>query len=87
MPDRVRETLQWIERNTRSVSGLMEPEVLLPILNALARKVDGTQPTPKIDHEVDPRAAVNPVQARTLLRTVVGIKRSGPHLAACYACS
>jgi integrase len=93
-------------------------------LNALARKVDGTQSTaatvanrkravlfnaleyaielkiltknpipglkwkaPKVDHEVDPRAAVNPVQARTLLREVVGIKRSGPHLAACYACS
>lgn len=124
VPESVRNTLRWIEQNTRNVSELAEPEVLRPVLNALARKVDGKQPSaatvanrkravlfnaleyaielkilsknpipglkwkaPKVDHEVDPRAAVNPIQARTLLSNVAKVKRSGPRLMACYACS
>jgi integrase len=42
---------------------------------------------PPINHEVDDRSVVNPVQARTLLNAVREVRRSGPRLAACYACS
>jgi integrase len=41
----------------------------------------------KVTHEVDRRSVVNPIQARTLLRELRDIKRSGPRLMACYACS
>jgi integrase len=42
-PEDVRSVLGWVERNTRNVSELAEPEVLRPILNALVRKVDGKE--------------------------------------------
>jgi integrase len=43
MPETVRSTLEWIKRNTRTVSELEDPEVLRPVLNALARKIDGKE--------------------------------------------
>ena len=42
---------------------------------------------PAISHEVDDRSVVNPIQARVLLAAVRDVMRSGPRLAACYACS
>jgi hypothetical protein len=49
IPDKVRETLQWTERNTRSVSELTEPEVLrvLVLLGSTPRR--GRQP-PQSQH-------------------------------------
>lgn len=40
---------------------------------------------PKPSRALDQRRVANPVQARTLLRAVRDVKRSGPRLAACYA--
>ncbi len=37
----IRDTLRWVEGNTRNVSVLAEPEHLRAVLNALARKIDG----------------------------------------------
>lgn len=42
---------------------------------------------PKTEHEIDPRVVPNPIQARTLLRAVGDVRRAGPRLRACYACS
>lgn len=41
-PENVENALRWVERNTRAVSALADPEVLRPVMNALARKLDGT---------------------------------------------
>jgi integrase len=112
-----------MERNSRPVSDLADPEVLRPVMNALAQKLDGEPagPTvvnrkravlynaaeyavernlldknpvpdlkwkaPKVTHEVDKRAVANPIQVRTLFNAVRKVKRSGPLLVACYACT
>ncbi|MER7008615.1 tyrosine-type recombinase/integrase [Dactylosporangium sp. NPDC000555] len=41
MPPEVREALRWVERNTRPVASLAKPEVLRPLLDALAVRLDG----------------------------------------------
>lgn len=41
LPDRVAETLRWVERNTYSVAALDEPEILRSVLNGLTRRLDG----------------------------------------------
>lgn len=124
IPDAIASALKWLRDNTRNVSSLAEAEVLRPVMDALARKVDGKSPVAatvsnrkravffnalayaveeklldrnpipllkwkavKVDHEMDLRSAVNPVQARTLLLAVNDVMRSGPMLMACYACS
>jgi integrase len=40
-PDEIATALRWIERNTHSVSALADPEVLRPVLDALAVRLDG----------------------------------------------
>ncbi|MEU7528982.1 tyrosine-type recombinase/integrase [Saccharothrix sp. NPDC042600] len=40
-PDDVKAALRWIERNTRPVTALADPEVLRPVLDALTVRLDG----------------------------------------------
>lgn len=40
-PVKVADTLRWVARNTRNVSTLADPLVLRPLMNALARKLNG----------------------------------------------
>ena len=40
-PQEISATLRWIERNTKSVSTLTDKQILRPVLNAIASKLDG----------------------------------------------
>jgi integrase len=75
-----------VNRKRAVLSNAMEYAVELKLLNtnpipALKWKA------PRVTHLVDRRSVANPVQARTLLNAVRTVKRSGPRLVACYACS
>ncbi len=115
--------IRWLERNTRPVSALAEPDVLRAVVATIGSKLDGTaaatstarrkrmtlrnaldfaierdllRTNPVTDvkqsarvkapslRQVDRRAVVNPVQARTLLAAVAKQRSSGPRLVAFF---
>ncbi|WP_199439296.1 tyrosine-type recombinase/integrase [Umezawaea beigongshangensis] len=47
-PDDIAGALRWIERNTRPVSALADPEVLRPVLDALTVRLDGKPYAPSV---------------------------------------
>ncbi|MDQ2586029.1 tyrosine-type recombinase/integrase [Saccharothrix yanglingensis] len=47
-PDAIAGALRWIERNTRPVSALADPEVLRPVLDALTVRLDGKPYAPSV---------------------------------------
>ena len=47
-PHDVANALAWVERNTRPVADLAEPDVLRAVLNAIARRLDGTPAGPTV---------------------------------------
>lgn len=47
-PQAVTEAIKWVERNTRPVADLAEPDVLRAVLNSIARLLDGTTAGPTV---------------------------------------
>ncbi|MDG4772829.1 integrase [Solwaraspora sp. WMMD792] len=47
-PDAVRQTLDWVKRNTRDVESLSRAEVLRPILDGLTVRLDGKPAAPSV---------------------------------------
>jgi integrase len=121
-PKDVRDALRWISKHTRPVSDLADPEILRPILDRLATRLDGKPAKPSVTSRrrkilnavveyaielkllddnpipalkwtapkpslaVDPRSVPNPMQVRTLLKSVREQPRSGPRLVAFFGC-
>ncbi|MCX2949899.1 tyrosine-type recombinase/integrase [Lentzea sp. NEAU-D7] len=48
MPEEVRRTLRWVEANTLPVASLRDPQVLRPLLDRLAVKLDGKPAAPSV---------------------------------------
>lgn len=47
-PTEIRRVLDWLERNTRNVSSLVDPAILRPVLSAIAVRVDGKPGAPSV---------------------------------------
>ncbi|MER5391910.1 hypothetical protein [Saccharopolyspora sp. NPDC002686] len=74
-----------VARKTRSaLSGFLAHAVKEGILDANPLSDEKWTSMPKGNRTIDPRTVPNPVQARTLLREVRGIQRSGPRLEAFF---
>jgi hypothetical protein len=48
MPTPIRQTLDWVKRNTRDVASLSRPEILRPVLNGLTVRLDGAPAAPSV---------------------------------------
>jgi hypothetical protein len=47
-PQDIKDALRWVKNNTRPVSALANPEVLRPVLNTLAIRLDGKPGAPSV---------------------------------------
>lgn len=48
IPDSIRQTLDWVKRNTRDVASLSRPEILRPVLDGLTVRLDGAAAAPSV---------------------------------------
>ncbi|AOS64997.1 tyrosine-type recombinase/integrase [Actinoalloteichus hymeniacidonis] len=115
-----RSVLRWVERNTKDVASLEDPETMRAVLTRIGQKKDGQAAAartrrrkhanlhhildygvergllssnpitsvkwtaPKVSRSIDRRSVINPVQARTLLRSIEEQGQTGARLVAFF---